>query len=698
MKFHLFFKRYLAALNHYKWAGLASFACISALTSGIITLLPENETTYVAHGELVYKPVTEATPATATPPATPQNSTSSLESLVSDKLLQLTSEALEANQSSIAPDTLRNHLKLEKDPQQENRFLIQYSDTNAQQAELVVESLITTVSNQSLLGKRREVEAALKLLKKRRGLLTANLRIAEERLREFGREEKPAVQAAMDGSLVSAITNIQQQQRQLRQQLEGTEAEISSLQQQLGMTPAQAYVASALSADSTIANLTTKLAEIQSQIELQQQELQPKHPEMVALHHQQQVFEAQLQQRIGEIAGKQPQTAPVQTVALRQITSLDKARQDLANKLVSLQTQRNRLAQELDVLRRSEPELQQNYQDGTELKLELEKRTREVVRNREAFDQTEKQLAAAELKKAEARSDWISESSPQVEAVSYWFLSRPILWWGAGVLGVLAAGMMVLLLDILRDKLLIPEEVQAISQQRLPFLGVLPRIPRLTKQKAPILIETDSPYLDAYELLRSSIHRHSRHQPLKAVVLSSTRQGEGKTISAYNLAIASARAGKKTLLVEANLRAASQAQTLGVCAYPWEESGSLTEGMQLDRVQSVPDVKNLFVLSSPGCVEQVTEVLESSHTQQLLKQARDDFDFVVIDATTLCFSDALLIEPLTDGLVLIVRPGYTDRSSFRVVVEKLTSSDIRLLGVVMNHVITSTKSAHLLSL
>ncbi|MBD1848049.1 AAA family ATPase [Cyanobacteria bacterium FACHB-63] len=697
MKFHLFFKRYLAALNQYKWAGLTSFACISALTSGMTTLLPKTETNYVAHGELVYRPIVGAASPTTTPPPA-QASPPSPETLMSDQLLQRTSDTLKTSELTIAPNTLRDRLKLEKDPKQENRFLIRYSDSNAQQAKLAVESFTAAVSNQSLAEKRKEVEATLKLLEQRKRLLTNDLRVAEEKLREFSRREKPAVQAAVDGSLISAITNIQQQQRQLRQQLEGTNAELNSIQSQLGMSPAQAYVASALSADSTIANSTTKLAEIESQIKLQQRELLPKHPDMLALQQQQQVLQTQLQQRIAQITGSNQNISPIQTGVLLEVSSLDKARQDLANKLVNLQTQRNRLSQELGILSRSEPALRRNYTDGTALKLELEKLTKEVARDREAFDQTEKQLAAAELKKAETRSDWVNEAPPQVKDISNQFLSRPVFWLAGGVLGVIVAGATVLLLDVLRDKLLIPEEVQAILRQQVSFLGILPQILKQAKQQIPVLIQTDSPYLEAYELLRSSLLRHSRNQSLKTVVFSSTRNGEGKTTSAYNLAIASARAGKKTLLVEANLRAASQAQTLGVAAYQGKGSGALIEGMQIDQIQPVPDVKNLFVLPSLGCTEQVTEVLESSQTQQLLKQSRDEFDFVVIDATTLRFSDALLIEPFTDGLVLITRPGYTDRNSFKLVIEKLADSDVKLLGVVMNHVTTSMKSAHLLSL
>lgn len=699
MKRYLPIKRYFAALNHYKWYAAGCFAVTLATVAGATTLLPENKTTYVAQGTLLYQPATEAASGKNQSSAA-QNSIASTEMLTSDKFLQLTAETLQTKRQAIAPDDLRGQIKLEKDAKQENQFLIQYQDSDAQQAKLVVESFIQAVSSQSLTDKRKEVEASVQLLEKRKGVLEDNLRVAEEKLREFSRQEKPAIQAAVDGSLVSAITNIQQQQRQLRRELEGIDAELLSIQNKLGMTPERAYIASALSADPTIAALKTKIDEFESQLAIQRQELQPKHPDIVALRHQQRVYETQLQQRIREIVGGNGRALVQDVAQFRQLSSLDKTRQELANKLVNLQTQRNRSTEELAILSRSEPELKQNYSDGTALKLELEKLTKDVARYREALDQTQKQLATAELKKVEARSDWVSDDLPHVRDLSNWWLSRPILWAGGAGLGLLIAGTAVLVLDILRGKILIPEEVQAILQQRVPFLGVLPAIPKqVSKQEFPVLLEADSLYLESYELLRSSLHRHNHDHPLKAIVLSSTRDDEGKTISAYNLAIASARAGKKTLLIEANLRTASQVHALGMTPALNQASDCFVDCLQIENMQAVPDVKNLFVLPSLGCIEQVTEILESNQVQQLLKQARSDFDFVVIDAAALRFSDALLLEPLTDGLVLVTRPGYTDRSGLSIVIEKLTEfSDIRLLGAVMNHVTTSANSAHWLSL
>jgi len=131
---------------------------------------------------------------------------------------------------------------------------------------------------------------------------------------------------------------------------------------------------------------------------------------------------------------------------------------------------------------------------------------------------------------------------------------------------------------------------------------------------------------------------------------------------------------------------------LGVRPKQSKEAGSLADCMQLKHIQPVPEFETLFALPSPGAIEQVTEVLESSQTQQLLEQVRDDFDLVVIDTTALQFSDALLIEPFTDGLILVTRPGYTDRKGLKIVIEKLMEfSDIKLLGVIANNVSAPTK-------
>jgi len=724
----LLLKRYFAACKQYRWAALTSFTCVAVLASLVAALQPESRSLYLAQKALLYRPTVAATrppvaksavdpsdtdlSTTATADAAPESPAPMVQAMpdattfLSDPLLQRTTTTLRLKQHALPPQLLRRHLTFQPDPQQGDRWLVQFQDTDAERSALVVDAFVDAIAQQDIDQKRQQGEAVIRVLEQRRGLLEEKLRVAEEQLRQFSRQKKPAIQQAIDGSLVSAITTIQQQQRELRRSLKGTDAEIASLQNQLQMTPEQAYLISAISADSAVNTLSGKIDELAVQQQIQSQELQPLHPDMVAMQYQQTVYETRLQQRIQDIVGSgRPASVSQAAVQALRARSLDETRQELANRLVNLKSQRDRLAQELEILSRSEPELRQNYSDGTSLTLDLEKYTKELTRHQAVLEQTEQELAAAEVSAAETSSDWLSEAAPQVKQVPTWMWSRPFILLVGGGVGLCVAGATVMVCDQLRGKILIPEEVQAILKNRVAMLGLLPAIapdPNLAKppgkhsneSSLPVLFDPDAPELQAYELFRSSlIHPNPK---LKVVMLSSIGKGEGKTVSAYNLAIAAARAGKKTLLIEADLRAASQADILGVDIQAGHTANST---LCNDQIQAIPQIKNLFILPSSGNLESISEALESEQTQQLLQQARDDFDFVVLDATTLHFSDVLVLEPLTDGLILVTRPGYTERRSLKNVIEKLAESNtIKLLGTVVNHVSGGTHYTPLLSL
>jgi Mrp family chromosome partitioning ATPase/uncharacterized protein involved in exopolysaccharide biosynthesis len=700
MKVKRSIQRYLAACRRYGWAGLATFAFIAALAGGIAALRPDVKTLYVAQKLLLHQSDSATPPdareAEASQEDVPDPTSESPE--LSDAVIEQMATGLGVKRYSLSPETIRQYLTLRQDSEQGDRWLVQFQDADADRATAVVVAFFEATVQQDLTEKRQGVEPMVQLLEQRRDRLRDNLRVAEEKLREFSRREKPAIQQAIDGSLVSAITTIQQQQRELNRTLEGIKAEMASLQNQLQMTPEQAYLAAAISADATVTALSTKIDELALQQQEQLRELQPRHPEVIALQQQQSLYEARLQQRIQEIVGR-GRAVPINqaTVQSLRTLNLDQARQGLANQLVGLKSQRDRLTQELAILERAEPELRQNYSDGTALRLELEKLTNDVARNREAFEQTEKDLAAAELQQAETKSDWVSEGAPQVKTITNWLWSRPFILLLGGGLGLLVAGATVLLIDLVYGKILMPEEVEAILQKRVPLLGVLPSI-RTRKSAIPILVDVDSPALEAYELFHRCILNQNQDRAPKVVMLSSIRQGEGKTVSAYNLAIAAAKAGKKTLLIKADSHTPYQADVFGINSQLDEIEAASDDVELLKQIQPVSHINNLFVLSNSSIAKQITKALESSN-QQLFKQLGEDFDFVVLDATTLHCSDVLLMEALVDGLILVTRLGYSDRKGLELVIEKTTESkSVKLLGTVINDVANPARYDPLLSL
>jgi capsular exopolysaccharide synthesis family protein len=227
----------------------------------------------------------------------------------------------------------------------------------------------------------------------------------------------------------------------------------------------------------------------------------------------------------------------------------------------------------------------------------------------------------------------------------------------------------------------------ALRQQEVPVLGLLPAIPVNGNTDSPVIVEADSPYIEPYERLRGTLRRASGSKALKMMLLTSTVNGEGKTLTAYNLAIASARAGKRTLLIEADLRSPSYAKLLKVTPDPDSVLEPLRYyGRLSDCIRLVPEIENLYILPSPGIQRQAAAILESTEMRQMLEDARGRFDLVILDTPALSrFSDALLLEPYTDGMVLVTRPGYTEEGLLTEAVEQFNESEeMQFLGAVIN--------------
>lgn len=170
------------------------------------------------------------------------------------------------------------------------------------------------------------------------------------------------------------------------------------------------------------------------------------------------------------------------------------------------------------------------------------------------------------------------------------------------------------------------------------------------------------------------------------MLIASTTSSEGKTASAYNLGVASALAGKRTLIVETDLRSPSRASSLKVSPDPDAIVDPLRYYTSLSEcIRLVPDIENLYILPSPGPVRQAAAVLESSEFKRLMEDVRERFDFVILDTHSMSLSnDALLIQPYSDGIVLVARPNYTQENMLTEAIDQLTESELPLLGTIVN--------------
>lgn len=681
-------KRYLIAFDKYKWIGLASFALVVA-GSTVVALQPQ-QSKYVANGALTYNRPTVSFSTTGSE-INQQGQELSQDILLSDPIIDTVAARVNVKAAKIGANVV---LKMpEREPktgQILSTFIeLKYQDSDRQRAEQTLQELMKAMIQYSAEVNTRRLKAIIAKVNERVPQAKRELQVAERKLEVYDRKERPAILAAENGSLLSAITSGQVQQRQIQFTVSGIDAQVRSLQEKLGLNVNQAYVSSALSADPIIANLRSQIYQTESQIEVFRKDLRPDHPTMVQLRRQKDAYESLLRQRGGEVVGGDQGTAPLPTtVAIRSRSNLDPARQQLANQLVALQTQRETLQQQLADLVKEEVRLRREYSLVPNKQLERSRLEQEVGLKKAVYDQMQVKLTDAKTAEAETVSSLGVARPPIALPAKRQGLGVPVTLGIGSLLGLLVGGGVIFLLGSLEGTFKTKEDIRdSLKQREIPLLGELPMMPvdGLDLGEVPVVLSPESYYLEFYERFRSNLRRIGGRN-LKVVLITSTSSYEGKTVSAYNLAIASARAGKRTLIVETDLRSPSRSASLGVTCDPDATVEPLRYYASLSEcIRLVPDIENLYILPSPGPVRQSAAILESSEMRRLMEDVRERFDLVVLDTTPLGLSnDALLIQPYSDGIVLVTRPNYTEENMLSEAMDQLIESELGLLGVVIN--------------
>ncbi|GAB4227289.1 MAG: polysaccharide biosynthesis tyrosine autokinase [Elainellaceae cyanobacterium] len=689
-------KRYLIALDRHKWAGLAGFVVVAGLSGVVAALQPPPTDSYQAQGMLAYSAPPETFSATG---AALQQQAQSVtqEMLLSGTVLEAASQQLASQQFDVSPRELQQGVKVntnQSQPAAEGaaptvlRVQVSYSSTDEAKAKAIVTALMEAMVEQSRQFNQQQLNRILDNLNQLLPKVSEELKEAERSLEDFVRVEGTALQAAESGSLVGAITSAQQQQREIRLRLAGIESQIGSLQSRLGLTPDEAYAASALSADPIIADLRTQIYQAEAQRDLLAKTLRSEHPTMVELQNQLDTYNQLLQARVAEVIGG-GQVAPLTASnAIRQASSLDPARQQLASTLVSLQTEREALRQQLINLVRTEQELRQAYTNIPNQQLEQQRLQQQVTLKQNFYDQIQVRLADVRLAQEETVGSLVVAQAPQTELQPASGPNSLVILLVGSFVGLFVGGGLVLLLGSLDSTFHTLEDLQAaLKQQEVPVLGLLPSLPWTGDDELiPIVEQAESPYIEPYERLRSNLRRAGGGKSLKLILLTSTISGEGKTTTAYNLAIASARAGKRTLLIEADLRSPSQAVALKLAPNPDSVVEPLRYYGNLSHCVRLSMVENLYVVASAGPQRHAAAILESSEMRRLLEDGRGRFDLVILDTPSLSrCNDALLLEAYADGMALVTRPGYTEESLLSEATQEfIESDDIKFLGAIIN--------------
>jgi tyrosine-protein kinase Etk/Wzc len=244
----------------------------------------------------------------------------------------------------------------------------------------------------------------------------------------------------------------------------------------------------------------------------------------------------------------------------------------------------------------------------------------------------------------------------------------------------------------------------------IPVLAMLPRIPAMTRevsfvrsggesgtQRSVALASKPSAErdltLDAFQSLgvelRFAAIQHGLGE-VRTLAITSPGRGEGKTFTACNLAVAQAALGRRTLLIDADLRAGGVARAFGL---PRDTPG-LVEGLRGSdnggpRVRRllIDDAAGMGILPAGEPTIHSTELLESDRFRDLVEEFRDEYDLIIIDTPPLgVLADAAAVGTVVDAVLVVVRGGLTEREGLARAVERLRRAKARVAGIVLNDV------------
>jgi capsular exopolysaccharide synthesis family protein len=198
-----------------------------------------------------------------------------------------------------------------------------------------------------------------------------------------------------------------------------------------------------------------------------------------------------------------------------------------------------------------------------------------------------------------------------------------------------------------------------------------------------VLADPHSPSAEAYRSLAANLQFAYADRQLQTIGITSTSEGEGKSTTVANLAVALAQTGRRVIVIDADLRRPEQHTLFGVT-----RDHGLTDLLLRDssgqlplQETSVPGVR--VVASGPSPVNAL-EALGSRRFDQVLALARAEADFVLVDTPPAgALADVAVIAPRLEGVLLVVSAGRTKRDLARRAREQLERVNANILGVVL---------------
>jgi polysaccharide biosynthesis transport protein len=415
----------------------------------------------------------------------------------------------------------------------------------------------------------------------------------------------------------------------------------------------------AIASNVFIQGLKGELSASQRQLEQASKELGERHPDIIKLQGAVQNAERKLQTEISNVV------------------------QAIRNDFEAAQSRERALAVALE---RQKVEVQ----DQNGKAVEYAALERQARGNREVLDKLLQRAKQASLE-GELRSTNIAiVDSAEIPTLPILPRKARTVILALGGSGALALAL-VFLLEILDTRLTSPEDVK--RHLRIPVLGMAPQV-RSQHGLVSVLLSDGAPpqFAELVHGVRTNLVMAFELATARTLLVTSSEPGEGKTVTAANLAVSLAQLNERVLLIDADLRAPRLHELFGqerqpglteVLAGNDELSGLTTSGAL--RKTRVP---RLWLMPSGSASRNPADLLGSARFNRLIDVLRSRFHWVVLDSPpVLAVTDACLIAHVASGVLFVVGCGQTSREVACAAVERLDAAGGKLVGALLNRAV-----------
>lgn len=621
---------------------------------------------------------------------------SQIEVLRSQTILDPIITQIQTKYPEITYEVLMRKLKIIR-PKDSKVLDFTYESSDPDEIKFVLEQLSKAYLKYSINDRQSNLKRGVEFVEQQIDRQREEVARLEGIMERFRRQNTLMDPKDSSATLADQVKLIATERESNRVKLASARTLFSQLQQQIGAQPLVALSVSTLSESPTYQNLLNRLREIESKIAIERARFQDESDEIKALLTQRENLLPLIREEAKQVLGSTFNSSASPTIVHQGSLKRELTQQfiEAANQVQVLETQDRAISQTVDDLNQRTKQLAGVARQYGQIQRNLEIATGSLNRLLTARENLQ-------LETARQESPWqmISKLDDRnVNPKANLFLLLML-----GVLASFIVGVAAALLAEQLDR--VYHTVEDLKDTKLPCLGVVPFNPDLTKestlfqqgqmapdptiekptQKSQKSKRYQTTFLEAFYSLDANIRLLSSDSPIRAITVSSTSPADGKSTISAHLAWAAVTMGRRVLIVDADLRRPQVHKWFGISNMKGLSNAITSDVDVMDMIQQSPQDENLFILPAGPTPPAPGRLLASNKMRQYIDRFQREFDFVICDAPPLLgFADAKLVTAHTDGLLLVVGLGKTDRGNLMQVLDEIRNAvHAPILGIVAN--------------